>query len=321
MIGVGDASDEVRVTRTTVGGGGGRIWALADNRVMSPSPSLSPEDMVIQLRGRKKTPINWNSASLDGVQKLSQYQVTPTKDATPTRTVMGLLAGPRKRLNFSDAREMATNTSPNKLMKRQPGSKRPKSEGTPTGSPPLELLANALSRRQPVDLIHKAQHPEIKQELELSSPELDLQRVEEQLMYLKKKIFRSLPISRLSSKTDSVGFNRACVHLKAFKKIVVEYAKLFADSQRWCLLLEYCLVAWSHVKSTPVWDNVQHNVVRRHCFKYLTSGSLQALQRGSWNSEALLKIKGKFGRLVEDSEREVETILNHLNSCLADGRR
>lgn len=286
--------------------------------MMSPAPS--PDEMIIRLRGRKKTPITWSPASVDGVQKLSQYQVTPTKDATPTRTVLGLRTSPRKRLQLSDTREMATNTSPDKLKKPQPGSKRPRTEGTPPGSPPLEVSVNALSRWQLVDLIQKlaAQHPELKHEIQLSMPEPDLQPVEEQLMYLKKNIFKSLPNSRLSSKTDSAAFNKACVHLNAFKKCVVENAKLFAESQQWCSLLEYCFMAWPYVKSTPVWDNVQHNVVRRHCFKCLTSGALQALQRGSWDSEALLQIKGKFERLVMDSEHEVETILNHLNSCLAD---
>ena len=206
--------------------------------MMSPAPS--PDEMIIRLRGRKKTPITWSPASVDGVQKLSQYQVTPTKgffffpspqipaggfkfycfaDATPTRTVLGLRTSPRKRLQLSDTREMATNTSPDKLKKPQPGSKRPRTEGTPPGSPPLEVSVNALSRWQLVDLIQKlaAQHPELKQEIQLSMPEPDLQPVEEQLMYLKKNIFKSLPNSRLSSKTDSAAFNKACVHLNAFK--------------------------------------------------------------------------------------------------------
>ena len=45
--------------------------------MMSPAPS--PDEMIIRLRGRKKTPITWSPASETGVKKLSQLEITPPK--------------------------------------------------------------------------------------------------------------------------------------------------------------------------------------------------------------------------------------------------
>lgn len=59
------------------------------------------------------------------------------------------------------------------------------------------------------------------QDLESTLPEPDLQPQLDELMYLKKNIFKSLPNSRLSSKTDSAAFNKASVHLSAFKVLLV----------------------------------------------------------------------------------------------------
>lgn len=41
----------------------------------------------------------------------------------------------------------------------------------------------------------------------------------DELSYLRKNIFKSLPNCRLSSKTDSAAYNKASVHLSAFKVV------------------------------------------------------------------------------------------------------
>lgn len=64
--------------------------------------------------------------------------------------------------------------------------------------------------------------------LESSLPEPDLQPKLDELAYLKKNIFKSLPNCRLSSKTDSAAFNRASVHLSAFK---VVFSSLLENDQ------------------------------------------------------------------------------------------
>lgn len=44
--------------------------------MMTPAPS--PDEMIIQLRGRKN-PVTWSPLSINGVQKLAQYDITPPK--------------------------------------------------------------------------------------------------------------------------------------------------------------------------------------------------------------------------------------------------
>ena len=44
--------------------------------LMTPSPS--PDEMIIQLRGRKN-PVTWSPLSINGVQKLAHYEITPPK--------------------------------------------------------------------------------------------------------------------------------------------------------------------------------------------------------------------------------------------------
>lgn len=48
-------------------------------------------------------------------------------------------------------------------------------------------------------------------------PAPDIKPLEEKLNYLKKNIFKSLPNSRLTSKTDSPAYSRAATHVTAFK--------------------------------------------------------------------------------------------------------
>lgn len=48
-------------------------------------------------------------------------------------------------------------------------------------------------------------------------PAPDIKPLEDRLSDLKKNIFKSLPNSRLTSKTDSPAYSRAATHLTAFK--------------------------------------------------------------------------------------------------------
>ena len=60
------------------------LLSTPNNNIQLPSsmisPAPSPDEMVISLRGRKKTPpITWSPLSQTGVQKFCQYEVTPPK--------------------------------------------------------------------------------------------------------------------------------------------------------------------------------------------------------------------------------------------------
>ena len=201
-----------------------------------------------------------------------------------------------------------------------------------------------LSHVQLIQLIQKVtvQHPEVKEMLELSLPEPDLQPMEEQLLYLKKNIFKSLPNSRLSSKTDAAAFNKSSVHLNAFKvrntftdcnqtwckilnsmfvlpqKAIVDNGRLLVGSGSWHSVVEYTFMAWTYVKATPVWDNAQHNAIRKQCFKTLSANCFQALRNNDLlDSEARSQIKQKLERLRCDCE-DLELSITYLNSTIAN---
>lgn len=135
--------------------------------------------------------------------------------------------------------------------------------------------------------------------------------MEQQLALLKKNIFRSLPSSRLVKKNDSVAFARASLHLVAFKQAIVDHLAQLHDSKHYDALLDYVMMAWSYVRSTPVWENHSHNAVRRHCFKNLAYHSKSALQHGGiYLGEERLRNFG--GRL-----KDLQTDCDLLASCAA----
>ena len=53
--------------------------------------------------------------------------------------------------------------------------------------------------------------------MEQNLPEPDLTVIETQLKNLKKTIYKSLSNNRLTSKTDSISFHRASIHINTFK--------------------------------------------------------------------------------------------------------
>lgn len=54
-------------------------------------------------------------------------------------------------------------------------------------------------------------------DVKFNLPAPDMRLVMDKLHDLKKNIFKSLPTSRLTSKTDSPAYSRASTHVMAFK--------------------------------------------------------------------------------------------------------
>ena len=178
-----------------------------------------------------------------------------------------------------------------------------------------------LSQEQMVSLLTELMHkrPEIREDVKRSMPEPDIAAMEENLNYLKRNIYKSLPNTRLESKTDSMAYNRVSTHLLAFKKAITDQGKKLCDSHSWVALLDHSVMAWSYVKSTPVWDNQPHNNIRRQCFKLLAANALQAIKRGLWSAEACGKLKDKMATMEKDSEdiglciKQLDLIINNGN--------
>lgn len=147
---------------------------------------------------------------------------------------------------------------------------------------PLSRLLKGLSRDQLVDIILDTvrREPHLDKDVRSNLPAPDLRPLEENLNTLKRNITRSLPKTRLVSKTDSASHSRASTHLDAFKKCLVEQLKTLADSTHWDALLDFVPMAWNYVKATPVWDVAAHNNVRKYCFKQLLQYAGTALKNG-----------------------------------------
>ena len=158
------------------------------------------------------------------------------------------------------------------------------------------LKMKGLSPSQVIGIVSRliAKHPELESEVsELLPSEPDLAPFSDTLNYLKKNISKSLPNTRLESKTDSLAYNRVSTHLLALKKAVIEQGKVLTESKQWKGVLEHAVMAWAVVKSTPVWDNPPHNNVRKQCFKTLSANAMQALKKGKFSTESAKGLKDK----------------------------
>ena len=160
----------------------------------------------------------------------------------PTRT------SPRKRLTLSDSPpqrspQQANLTPSPEKAKRSPISKKYKMglTSSPASASSLSSSVNSsfnssvdpmiqmkgLSPTQVLNVVSKLlqSHPDLQEEVAEMLPVPDLGPLEEKLHYLKRNIFKSLPNTRLESKTDSLAYNRVSTHLLAFKKVSVANLK------------------------------------------------------------------------------------------------
>lgn len=289
--------------------------------------------MSLLFTGRKRLPVTW-SPDIELKRNATFHSIvrTPPKES-PTKLGVTLRSTPRKRLLLGESERIPLTpekidftdiSTPQKFkltspVKATPPMKRPRIEKTLDAEfrGPIDAALKGLSPTQLIDMIknitHK--HPEIEKEIRREMPVPDLAPLEERLSYLKSNIFKSLPTSRLTSKTDSPAYSRVATHLTAFKKCVVEQGKVLVESQHWESVIQYVMLAWSYVKATPVWDNQPHNAQRKQCFRALTNFCMTALKKGMLNKDFLTDIQDKLQGMVADSD-EIQTCLKYVQGQL-----
>lgn len=276
------------------------------------SPAPSPDEMVIAQRGRRRLPVTW-SPDMDARIPM----MSPNKERTPVKypSTIVLRSTPRKRLLLNDSLdtpspEKKRNISPS--VKGSPGSKRLRSDRPIVPfCGPLNIALRAFPKEQLIEIIQGivSRNPSIEEDVKQNLPAPDMRLVMDKLHDLKKNIFKSLPTSRLTSKTDSPAYTRASTHVMAFKKVLLEEGRVLVSSQQWEYVIEYATVAWEIVARTPVWDNPPHNAPRRHCFKFLASQISAALKSSShWTQEQLDTLQEKLKGFIQDSEDIVPTL-------------
>uniref|UniRef100_A0A1B6CXA6 Uncharacterized protein n=1 Tax=Clastoptera arizonana TaxID=38151 RepID=A0A1B6CXA6_9HEMI len=274
------------------------------------SPSPSPDELVIQQRGRRRMPVTW-SPDVDCRKREGGGSVrerTPVK--SPSKSTIVLRSTPRKRLLLNDSLELCSSPDKNKKL-YSPSIKKCRLD-QPAG--PIETALKGLSSDQLIDIIQNLvkNNTELEEELKSIIPAPDLKPLEERMNDLKRNIFKSLPTSRLTSKTDSPAYNRAATHVIAFKKCVLEQGRNLVESQQWSAVVDYVLLSWSYVRSTPLWDNPPHNAARRQCFKSLAAMCMNALKKGQFSPEICNELYKKFESCVPDSE-DMKSCLKQLD--------
>merc|ERR1719309_286045 len=116
-----------------------------------------------------------------------------------------------------------------------------------------------LSKSQLVDLLASLIDPSIASNLQKLLPKPDLSGLITHLTYLSQNIYKDIPVSRLSPRTDSSAYNRVSVHLSAFKKSLLEDLAMLVEAGQWASVLKYVIMTWEIVRATPVWANPPHN--------------------------------------------------------------
>jgi len=168
----------------------------------------------------------------------------------------------------------------------------PRSSTTQSTTPSPLQLAKGLSKSQLLDLLGSltAGNSHLTASLSELLPKPDLSGLVSNLTYLNQNIYKALPVTRLSDRTDSLAYKRVATHLAAFKKSLVEDINVLLEAGQWDSVLEFVLIVWEIVKATPVWDNSVHNTTRISCFKHLASSVIRVMKYEDIAEERKMKL-------------------------------
>lgn len=77
-------------------------------------------------------------------------------------------------------------------------------------------------------------------------------------------------------------------------------------------------MAWTYVRALPVWDEANHNLIRRDCFKVLSLYARNGLKNGgmSLGVERIKNFRNKLKSMVNDFDEidKCKEVLNTLAS-------
>ncbi|KAK2588390.1 hypothetical protein KPH14_004398 [Odynerus spinipes] len=280
------------------------------------SPAPSPDELVIQKRGRRRRTIVWSpdldACKRDSLLSLSSKDRTPVK--SPTKTSMVLRSTPRKRLSLGDPSEPRYTTSERKRRTPLKSTKKTDSAIQKKFSGNLINGLRGLSHEQLVKLIMDVismqedgtlrENEKLKDVLLSKMPVADIQPQREKLCSLRQSIYASL----VSSNADESAYSRAYIHLDAFQKAVIDQGKRLLESQHWSSVMQYVFVAWNITKELPEWENQGLDNTTCKCFKNLAQYCSRALKEGCFNAPTLNLYRERLEVMVKDCE--------DINGCL-----
>ncbi|CAK9802395.1 hypothetical protein ANTQUA_LOCUS3299 [Anthophora quadrimaculata] len=285
------------------------------------SPAPSPDELVIQKRGRRRRTIVW-SPDLDTCKRNSLFSLS-SKDRTPvkspSKSTMVLRSTPRKRLSLGDNNESEF-TTPEKKKKSQSSLDANNAQKYFTGN--LLSGLRGLSHDQLVqmimDLVSMQEAGLLKEDEKICNvllkkmPVADIQPLIDTLNNLKQNIQASIMSSNNS--TD----NCTHIHLDAFQKAIIDQGKRLVESQHWISVMHYVYAAWNIIKQLYDWETQRLCDVARKCFKNLTHFCSQALKKGNFTSTVLDMFADRLDAMVVDYE-DLKVCLQLINEVKRSG--
>jgi len=305
--------------------------------------SISPEEMVIRSRGRRRFPPPFSPDRMVTPSPVysRDFPSPPRKSSPPRSSTAGKTTSRltdaadqvRRQLRFTEeeseefsilklipvvrktaAQNESSSPHPSeiefltkhKIKKPRILSPGAGGDNNPPQQNPLRL-AMGLSKNQLVDLLASLidTDPSIASNLQKLLPKPDLSGLRTHLTYLSQNIYKDIPVSRLSPRTDSMAYNRVSVHLSAFKKSLLEDLAMLLEAGQWASVLEYVIMAWEIVQATPIWANPIHNTSRNSCFKHMAISIARVMNQQNYTipSDTSLKL---INLMIGSQVREVQ---------------
>ncbi|XP_012278599.1 uncharacterized protein LOC105698707 [Orussus abietinus] len=273
------------------------------------SPALSPDELVIQKRGRRRKTIVWSpdvdACKRDSLFSLSSRDRTPVK--SPRKSTL-LRNTPRKRLLLGDSAESQLATP----EKRKPTSECQTSVGNDSSSQKqfnrnLVKGLRGLSHEQLVkmimDLVSMQEdglltNEKLRDVLLNMMPIADIHPLRERLNILRQNIHTTVG----SSDLDEPCYGRAYIHLDAYQKSVTEQGTTLLESEHWTAVMQYVFAAWNITKDLPQWEYQGSDDTSRRCFKILAEFCMEALKSGTFVTSTLDAYHKKLETMIADCE-------------------
>lgn len=78
------------------------------------------------------------------------------------------------------------------------------------------------------------------------------------------------------------------------------------------------MMAWNYVRGLPIWDEANHNLIRKDCFKLLTLYARNSLKYGgiSLGAERIKNFRNKLKSMVNDFD-EIDKCKEALNALMS----
>ncbi|XP_015109666.1 uncharacterized protein LOC107036300 [Diachasma alloeum] len=260
------------------------------------SPAPSPDELVIQKRGRRSKSIVWSpeaDAKRDSLLSLSLRDRTPVK--SPTKASSHLKSTPRKRLLLDDNDDM----TPDKSKVERDGQR----QFTGSLMNGLRGLSNEQLVKVIMDLVSMQEDGALSLNDKLRDivinriPVADVQPLRERLSALRQNVSASL---MSFERMDEFSYNRAFIHLETFQKTLMEQGSKLIDSQHWTAAMQYVLLAWPITKDLPECP-LPDNTTQK-CFQSLTQICKVALMNGNFVNSTLQMFADRMETMIHDCD-------------------